>query len=263
MVVFDAHCHIQETPKEYGVLDEHPDIVYCVQATNYADWQAVVELKGQYGSRIVPAFGIHPWFVERLATGVIPGSWEADLRQLVAKHGGIVGECGLDKVARNPETGHLYPFEPQIELLKRQLWLAADLGVPVSLHCVRAFGALVDVLRDAEKQGRLPPRIMLHSYSGSPDMLRQVFLRGELGSRVYVSFSQFVNGRNADKSTMCMQAVPESRILVESDLHSAADTIAALEEIVAFVAGARGWSPDGARERLAANSRQFFFAADD
>ncbi|KAJ1883401.1 Cut9-interacting protein scn1 [Coemansia sp. RSA 1722] len=258
MVVYDVHCHIHETPAAYGTLEEHPDVVYCVQATNHADWQAVAELKTRYPDRIVPAFGIHPWFVERLETGVIPDTWEAELQQLVTQHGGIVGECGLDKIARNPETGNLYPFEPQIQLLKRQLQISTDLNVPVSLHCVRAFGAMVDVLREAEKQGWLPPRIMLHSYSGSADMLKQIFLKGELGKRVYVSFSQFVNGRNADKSTQCMQVVPENRILVESDLHKATDSIAALDDIVGFVCRARGWSSDDARERLAANSRHFF-----
>ncbi|KAJ2887496.1 Cut9-interacting protein scn1 [Coemansia asiatica] len=262
MAVYDVHCHIHETPDAYAVLEEHPDFSYCVQATNYDDWQAVAGLKMLYPERIVPAFGIHPWFVERLADGTIPDTWEADLRQLIALHGGIIGECGLDKAARNPATGQPYPFEPQIDLLKRQLDIAADLGLPVSLHCVRAFGTMVDVLRDAEKQGKLPPRIMLHSYSGSPDMLRQIFLKGELRRRVFVSFSQFVNGRNADKSAKCMQAVPESRILVESDLHSATDTIEALEDIIAFVARARGWSRDNACERLAANARHFFVVND-
>ncbi|KAJ1720021.1 Cut9-interacting protein scn1 [Coemansia erecta] len=257
-MIYDVHCHIQETPASYGVLESQNNIRYCVQATNYVDWKDVVELKGRFGDMIIPAFGVHPWFVEKIKSGDIPSSWKDELRQLIGEHGGIVGECGLDKAARNRESNRVYPFAPQISLLKEQLEIACSLRVPVSLHCVRAFGALVDVLRDGQERGMLPPRIMLHSYSGSADMLRQIFCTGELGKRIYVSFSQFVNGRNVEKSTQCIQAVPEDRILVESDLHDAAAAGEALDSVIELVSQARGWSAGEARERLAANSRQFF-----
>ncbi|KAJ2779837.1 Cut9-interacting protein scn1 [Coemansia interrupta] len=257
-MLYDVHCHIQETPASYGVIKSQDNIRYCVQATNYVDWKDVVELKRRFGDKVIPAFGIHPWFVEKIESGDIPPYWKDDLRRLIKEHGGIVGECGLDKVARNRESNQVYPFEPQIGLLKEHLRLACELNVPVSLHCVRAFGALADVLRDGQERKTLPPHIMLHSYSGSADMLRQMFCRGELGGRIYVSFSQFVNGRNVEKSKQCIQAVPEDRILVESDLHDAAAASEALDSVIGLVSQARGWSADEARERLADNSRRFF-----
>ncbi|KAJ2218176.1 Cut9-interacting protein scn1 [Coemansia sp. RSA 518] len=177
---------------------------------------------------------------------------------MLTQHHAILGECGLDKAARNPETHQVYPFEPQIQLLETQLSIAHDLDIPVSLHCVRAFGALSDVLRKAESKGQLPPLLMLHSYSGSPDMLEQMFLKGELGRRTYVSFSSAVNGRNQTKSAKCIQIVPADRLLVESDLHGARATAAALETAIALVAEARGWSFSEAQLQLALNSRVFF-----
>ncbi|KAJ2537508.1 Cut9-interacting protein scn1 [Coemansia sp. RSA 1933] len=264
--VYDVHCHVHEM-KPAADLDaslENGRVfggrlgVFCTQATKYTDWDDVVRLKDKHGKRIIPAFGLHPWFVERVESGEIPVGWQDRLRDLLQKHGGILGECGLDKIAKNPSTNKAYPFEAQIRLFKEQLLVAHELSVPVSVHCVRAFGALVDVLKEAEAKGALPPRIMLHSYSGSPDMLRQALLRGELGKHMYVSFSWFVNGRSEKKSRECMCAVPEDRLLVESDLFDANDAFPALERIIRLVASARGWMLDETCIRLADNSRAYF-----
>ncbi|KAJ2464879.1 hypothetical protein EV174_006743, partial [Coemansia sp. RSA 2320] len=144
---------------------------------------------------------------------------------------------------------------PQVAVLKAQLAIAHELGVPVSVHCVRAFGLLADVLREA---AALPPRIMLHSYSGSPEMLRQLFLKGELGARVYVSFSHAVNARSPEKTRLSIKATPSSRLLVESDLHDASAAPLALSRAVDMVAEANGWEPDEACRQLAENARAFF-----
>ncbi|KAJ1665216.1 Cut9-interacting protein scn1 [Coemansia sp. RSA 1813] len=261
--IYDVHCHIHETPASLDTLGAgrvfgSDSVVFCTQATQYTDWDDVKRLKEQCNRRIIPAFGLHPWFVERVQSGEIPFSWRDRLRELLQTHGGILGECGLDKIAKNPATHKLYPFEPQIQLFKEQLQIAHDLSVPVSVHCVRAFGSLVDVLKEAEAQGMLPPRIMLHSYSGSPDMLRQILFKGQLGKHIYISFSWFVNGRNEQKSRECIAAVPEDRLLIESDLHDAKSAFSALEHIIRLVASARGWALEEACCRLAANSRAFF-----
>ncbi|KAJ2808796.1 Cut9-interacting protein scn1 [Coemansia guatemalensis] len=263
--IYDVHCHIHETPEELSVLsaDDSPaqQIVFCIQATKYTDWDNVIELKQRYSDRVIPALGLHPWFVERVATSEIPETWAMELRQLLTHHGGILGECGLDKAARNPKTHKLYPIELQIHVLKTQLAIAHELDIPISLHCVRAFGTLAEILSEAKEAQALPPRIMLHSYSGSPDMLEQIFLKGELGKRVYVSFSSLVNGRNREKSTQCIRAVTAQRLLVESDVHNARAAGPALDEAVSLVAEARGWSLDEAHAALARNSREFFVGA--
>ncbi|KAJ2849167.1 Cut9-interacting protein scn1 [Coemansia brasiliensis] len=255
-IVYDVHCHIHETPSTFKDLDNDGHTVYCVQATKYSDWKEVLDLKENFAKIVIPAFGVHPWFVERVQSGEIPSTWASELRQILTQHKGILGECGLDKAARN--SASLIPFEPQVKILEMQLDIAHDLNIPVSLHCVRAFGALADMLCKFEKTQRLPPRIMLHSYSGSPDMLQQIFLRGELGQRIYVSFSRFVNCRNRTKSVECIRIVPAERLLVESDLHDASSTAEALEAAITLVAEARGWEFSQTKEILAANSRAFF-----
>ncbi|KAJ2712687.1 Cut9-interacting protein scn1 [Coemansia spiralis] len=260
---YDVHCHIRETPEALGVLDA-PDAaqrqtVFCVQATKYTDWGDVVRLGEQHPGRVLPAVGLHPWFVEGIQSGEIPATWAAELRELLLhRRACVLGECGLDKAARNPATLQPYPLDLQQRVFETQLAIAHDVSVPISIHCVRAFGVLADALRDAEQRRTLPPRIMLHSYSGAPDMLQQVFFRGELGKRIYVSFSTVVNGRNRLKSMQCIRAAPAERLLVESDLHRADTAVAALDAAVGLVAEARGWTVPEARAVLASNSRAFF-----
>ncbi|KAJ1952931.1 Cut9-interacting protein scn1 [Linderina pennispora] len=254
--VYDVHCHIQQSPGSFDVLDTSaPGVLYCPQGTNYTDWASVAELKDRFPDKIVPAFGLHPWFIEQVVSGEIPGSWATELKDLIVRHNGTLGECGLDKVARNPATNKQYPFEPQLALLKQQLALAHELDVPASLHCVKAYSELYSIVKSDTQA--LPPRIMLHSYSGSPDMLSQMFFKDELAQRMYVSFSAAINGRNLDKTRACIKAVPLDRLLVESDLDDARHTVEALDTVICLVADTHGMSVADAKVMLARNSQAF------
>lgn len=94
-------------------------------------------------------------------------TWEESLRHYLALHPhAIVGEFGLDRAAYIPGTKRVQTkFEHQLELTRRHLLLAAELGKPVSMHCVRAFGHLQDMCRHLPPE-QLPPRIMLHRWAG-------------------------------------------------------------------------------------------------
>lgn len=61
----------------------------------------------------------------------------------------------------------------QMALVQTHFDIAAQYGRPVSVHCVRAQGALLDTLASTPPE-RLPPRIMLHSFGGSPESVSQV-----------------------------------------------------------------------------------------
>ncbi|KAJ2724661.1 Cut9-interacting protein scn1 [Coemansia sp. Benny D115] len=270
---FDTHCHIQEqlgAAEPFFADQGSSDRAFCALGTHCGDWVNVVAVKRLGGERVVAGFGVHPWFAEQTAadgssssssSSAVREDWVAELRQLVQQHGGIVGECGLDKAARDRATGKVYSMAVQKQVLQAQLDIAAALSVPVSLHCVRAHGTLAEMLSAMGRAGALPPRIALHSYSGSADMLSQMFLRGELGRRVYVGFSAAVNARDAgsrQRAAECLRLVPEERILVESDLGDVRSSDAALGEAVTLVAEARGWSVDATWSRVNANARAFF-----
>ena len=180
----------------------------------------------------------------------------------------------------------------QRKILKAQLNLAGELQRAVSVHGVAAHGILYETLREtwkgyerevvskreqkkradavkiqAEDQESgessrsmpFPPRICLHSYSGPPDTLRQYF-HPSVPADVYCSFSVLVNFKSstANKTIDVIKAVPNHRILVESDLHCAGDQMdQLLEQMVRCVCEAKEWSLEGGVKQLASNWFRF------
>lgn len=95
-----------------------------------------------------------------------------------------------------------------------------------------------------------PPRICLHSYSGPAQSLTQ-FLNPRVPATMFFSFSQLVNfgAHESDKVVEVIKRMPEEKVLIESDLHRAGDTMdELLEWILMKVCEIKGWElSDGAR----------------
>ena len=187
-------------------------------------------------------------------------------------------------------------MEHQKAILKAQFQLAGKLHRPVSVHSVQAHGVVFEVLQELwagheklskrqqkrrasvsgahaaeldDKQDGLatsaplpyPPRICMHSYSGPPDPLRQ-FLHSSVPAEVYFSFSDLINfsSGSSAKATEVIKAVPESRILIESDFHCAGERMDdLLASIVQRVCEVKGWSLKEGTEQLRKNWRTFVF----
>ena len=113
-----------------------------------------------------------------------------------------VGEIGLDY---HYDDGP--PRETQLKWLDAQLSLAEQTGKPAIIHDRDAHGDILDLLR-AHKC----VRCVLHSYSGSAEMLRELTRAGR-----YISFSGVVTFKNASKILDCVRAVPDELILIETD----------------------------------------------
>ncbi len=200
----DAHNHLHDsrlTPLRPRILADlagmgSPRMV--VNGTAPEDWPQVAALAQQFDF-VLPAFGLHPWFVQKAAP-----DWRDQLRALLKAHPAAgVGEIGLDRWI------HPHDLPAQIDAFTFQLALASELARPVSIHCLKAWGALWDIIREHP----LPTRgFLLHSYGGPREMIEGFCKRG-----AYFSFSPyFLHPRKASQRDL-FKHVPIDRLLVESD----------------------------------------------
>jgi TatD DNase family protein len=183
-----------------------------VNGTCEADWPVVAALAREH-DWILPSFGLHPWDAGNRS----PDWRDALVAQLTANPAAPVGEIGLDRWILDrarPDDPRLVglrraPLAEQIEVFAWQLELAAAQNRAASIHCLDAFGPLLDVLCRA----RLPARgFLLHAYGGSSEMMRQF---ADVGA--YFSFnSAFLDRRYAARQET-FKLVPADRLLVETD----------------------------------------------
>jgi TatD DNase family protein len=110
-----------------------------------------------------------------------------------------LGEIGLD-----------YHWEIERELQHRvfeeQLKLAKDLDVPVVIHDREAHGDVKEYLR------KYKPKGLLHCFSGSVEMLKEVLKLG-----MSISLGGTVTFKNARVPLEVADAVPLDRLLLETD----------------------------------------------
>ncbi|CAG7962410.1 unnamed protein product [Penicillium nalgiovense] len=106
-----------------------------------------------------------------------------------------------------------------------------------------------------------PPRVCMHSYTGSVEPIRQ-FLHQSNPSDVYFSFSKLINfsGTAGKKVGDVIKALPEGRILIESDLHVAGVQMdEVLEDVARQICQLRGWGLRHGVQVLADNWQRFVF----
>ena len=139
----------------------------------------------------------------------------------------------------------------------------------MSLHCVRAYGHMLEALQSLPVEA-WPPKVMLHSYGGSAEMVPQFAALPQLdqqaddswaedaGGRVYFSFSAAIAAKTPDKTAALMRVVPDDRLLIETDLGSVEPMNEALRTVVQMVADAKGWDVERATEQTWANFCEFY-----
>lgn len=169
-----------------------------VAGSGESDWASVADL-AKLHSWVVPSFGVHPWYVKHQSD-----SWRDTLLEyLHAFPSAGVGEIGLDRWIENPDV------LLQESMFRDQLEIAVGLNRAASIHCLRAFGLLDEVLRSTA----LPARgFLLHSYGGPAEMIPG-FLR--LGA--YFSVSPYFLHERKARQWEAFRHVPLDRLLIETD----------------------------------------------
>lgn len=204
--LFDAHCHLQDqriaavAPQLIRTALDSGVQRFAVNGVSEADWHIVKQMGDEYPC-IIPCFGLHPWFVAERSP-----NWFRSLREFLSTSPtASVGEIGLDKGSH----GKQIDFTQQVDVFNQQLQLAKELKKPVSVHCVRAFGDLLEIM---SRTGPFPEGVILHSYMGSAESVSGF---AKLGS--YFSFSGFLTSMKPQKAKRLLRSVPKDRILIETD----------------------------------------------
>jgi TatD DNase family protein len=198
----DAHMHLQEEVyfgHAEGIVARAREAgVGCLvcDGTHPYDWPEVAALAAAHAG-IVPCFGLHPWFVAEA-----PDGWLAELRRWLLAMPSGVGEIGLDRLSEVPAAA-------QEEAFRAQLALARELGRPASVHCVRGFGRLLELLRG---DGLPEAGFLMHGYGGPAEMVAPL---ARLGARFSFGGSALWPGRK--RAVAALLAVPAERLLVETD----------------------------------------------
>lgn len=212
----DAHNHLQNdrfSGFRYVIVDECRAIgvrQMVVNGTEESDWPAVAQLAHACPDLIRPSFGLHPWYLGRRTP-----EWERILVQwLDAVPGAVIGEIGLDRWVldttsqRSPELSSV-PMHDQVRIFERHLAVASERNVAASIHCLKAWGPMMESLRRC----RLPERgFLMHSYGGPAELIEEL-----VGLGAYFSFSGYFADSRKQRQRDVFQTVPPERLLVETD----------------------------------------------
>lgn len=243
---FDAHNHLHDAwlaPHRERILADlaaagvHAAVVNGTSESNWPDVAALCaapppdcDVRAPISARLLPSFGLHPWdagnrspdwqrallaFLGAAPAGSASASPTSGLR---APRAPFVGEIGLDRWMLDrarPDDPRLAglrraPLDEQREVFLWQLELAATRDLPVTIHCIDAYGPLLDALTAARRPAR---GFLLHAYAGSVEMVKRF---ADLGA--YFSFNgYFLDPRRAQRLRPVYAAVPPDRLLVETD----------------------------------------------
>ncbi len=204
-MTIDSHCHLDQADylePTKTIIDQATEAgvshILAV-ACNPDDFSELAQQLQNFPN-LYGAFGIHPEYAHK----------SHDLKNLemylINHHAVALGECGLDyhEAEASPEQ--------QQSLFKQQIDLAHKLHLPLMIHSRDAEGDMRTVLKQAYQAGKLSDGFILHCFSGSLDMAKEVIQMGG-----YLSASGVITFKNADRVRAIFAEIPLENLLVETD----------------------------------------------
>ncbi|MBI5386294.1 MAG: TatD family hydrolase [Verrucomicrobia bacterium] len=203
MKLYDAHNHLQDgrfagrQTELLAACASEGVARMVVNGACEAEWPQVLALARAHPV-VLPSFGYHPWYVgERTA------DWQANLVRFLEQAPGAVGEIGLDRW----KPGLAY--EGQEDVFVAQLRLAVERNLPVSIHCLQAWGRLAELLRANPRPER---GFLLHSFGGPREMIVPL---AKLGA--YFGLPGYFAHERKARQRDTFKHVPRDRLLIETD----------------------------------------------
>jgi len=249
--LFDTHVHLDAEPL-LGNIDREIERArqagigsFLIPGVRCEDWaQALSIARTVPGAMIAP--GLHP-----LAAAEWNEKAAARLGHLFSDMLTVaVGEIGLDSLIDSPS------METQERAFRGQLRLAIEARLPVLIHCRRATGKLLEILRE-EKAQRIGG--IFHAFSGSLETAMEAVRLGFV-----LGFGGPLTYPNARRIPEVLKQLPKDAIVLETDApdlsphphRGEANSPANLPLIARKVAEVRGWSEEETARVTTENARR-------
>ena len=206
-MLIDTHCHLDLPPlfDQLGPLLAEATAAgvsqWIVPAVHPEGWQRIATLAARYPA-VRPAFGIHPLHADLMTASHL------DRLEQRASEAVAIGEIGLDANYGDP---------PQQEaLFREQLRIARQHGLPVLVHCRKAIGRTLQILREerADEIGGI-----MHAFSGSLESARDCIRLG-----FAISLCGTLTRHQSVKAVLLARELPLEHLVVETDAPDLAPT---------------------------------------
>lgn len=272
MELVDTHCHIQSAGLSQGerttrelwarAAELTPDQIIgnaaeagvtrlvCV-GCDLADSRWAVEFV-QSRSSCWASIGIHPHEAQHFAG---QKALLDEFAELVSRPKVVaVGECGLDYYYTHS------PREAQVAVLKFQIELALNHGLPQIFHVREAFDDFWPVF-DSLNSPERPIRGVLHSFTDSEDNLQAGLQRG-----LYIGVNGIATFAKDPAQLDVYRSIPLENLLLETDApfltptpyRGSINQPKHIGTIADFLAGLRGIDRQALAEGTTANARKLF-----
>lgn len=204
MKIFDSHTHLNDEPyagKEAAFVAHAKALHVVNMAIVGSDTKfnaGAIDLAARFAN-LYAIVGWHPEF----SKDYTPEAEKVLMAQLELPKVVALGEIGLDY---HWDTS---PQDTQRRVFARQLAIAAEADLPVSIHTRDAFEDTYRILNDSKVRdfGGI-----MHSFTGDAETAKRFLDMG-----LYVSFSGMVTFKNAPLIQAAAKVIPDDQLLVETD----------------------------------------------
>lgn len=198
-LIFDSHSHYDDSRFDGtrdGIFAEMQQNGVCGIVTCGCDEtssKAALHLAEKHDF-VYAAVGIHPCNLDS-------GTTVGQIKALAAhKKCVAIGEIGLDYYWEQDNK------QQQIEVFEKQILLAKELDLPVLVHDREAHADTLEILK------RLKPKGVVHCFSGSVEMAREIIKLG-----MHIGVGGVITFKNAKRLPDVVQIIPDELLLVETD----------------------------------------------
>lgn len=206
MRIIDTHCHLADPRLRddlSGVLARANEAgvatMLSVGAIGPIEKDRLTVEIAERTAGVFAAVGVHPHDAKDSTLARI-----GELRTLAGSRKVVaIGESGLDFHYMHS------PRDAQEAALRSHLELAAEMNLPIVIHCRDAEARIVEIVRET---GIPPSGGVIHCFTGDRAAAERF-----VGLGFHISFSGILTFRNAGAVREAAKAVPDDRVMVETD----------------------------------------------